>query len=94
MHRLVVACIAMLLTVAHVACAAGHIAPGFTHEIGGDHFATGSNVSIEQPVAGDAVAAGETVSLSSSVAGDVLLAARNLIVDGAAPALRPASKQT
>jgi cytoskeletal protein CcmA (bactofilin family) len=82
MHRLLFACIALLLAFADVTCAAERAGSGFTHEAGGDRFATGSDVEIEQPVAGDAMAAGETVSLSSSVAGDVLVAARILVVDG------------
>ena len=82
MHRLVVASIALLLALTEVASAAGRAEPGFTRDIGSDHFATGSNVEIEQPVTGDAMAAGETVTLSSNVAGDVLLAGRDLLVDG------------
>lgn len=81
MHRLVVASVALLLALTDVACATGRTESRFTRDIGSDHFAAGSNVEIEQPVAGDAMAAGETVALSSNVAGDVVLAGRDLLVD-------------
>jgi hypothetical protein len=82
MHRLAGVSIALLLALADVACAAGRAEPGFARDIGSDHFAAGSSVEIEQPVAGDAIAAGEAVTLSSNVAGDVVLAGRDLLIDG------------
>ncbi|TDN61823.1 polymer-forming cytoskeletal protein [Paraburkholderia sp. BL10I2N1] len=82
MHRLAVVSIALLLALTDVASAAGRAEPGFSRDIGGDHFAAGTSVEIDQPVAGDAIAAGEAVMLSSKVAGDVVLAGRDLLVDG------------
>ncbi|AIO67656.1 polymer-forming cytoskeletal protein [Burkholderia oklahomensis] len=82
MHRLAVVSIVLLLALADVAGAAWRAESGFAHDIGSDHFAAGSSVEIEQPVAGDAIAAGEAVTLASNVAGDVVLAGRDLLIDG------------
>jgi len=72
----------LFCTLTGLACAAGRAEPSFSYEIGSDHFATGSDIEIEQPVAGDAMAAGETASLSSTVAGDAVLAGRYLVIGG------------
>ncbi|PMS13095.1 polymer-forming cytoskeletal protein [Trinickia caryophylli] len=72
----------MLVALSNVAAAAGHEERSFARELGGDRFAAGGSIEIEQPVSGDAIAAGRAVVLSSKVAGDAVLAGRNVLVDG------------
>lgn len=82
MHRIAIVSIALLVALSNVAAAAGRGERNFARELGGDRFAAGGSIEIEQPVSGDAIAAGHAIVLSSKVAGDAVLAGRNVLVDG------------
>jgi osmotically-inducible protein OsmY len=47
-------------------------------EVGSDHFAAGSSVRVEQPVAGDLLAAGGQVDVAAQVRGDAIVAGGNV----------------
>jgi cytoskeletal protein CcmA (bactofilin family) len=53
-----------------------------TRDLGADHFAAGTNVTVSGPVAGDLVAAGRAVVFDGSVAGDAVLAGGSVRLNG------------